>query len=1413
MKRIFMISFCAVLTGLLLWFWWMGTAKRQFPGWEIVSGSLEEAPSAPGGESSPGKQFLATGTVHLAREDASVVLLADSLVEFSKAAKEPAALVLPLIFRGEMVVTAGKPFLLKETLFTPAEIVHITITPLWAKVLKGSVNVQGRCHGPGSTIVLHKENPLVKKSPLPGESPEPGGIKGPQSIGEQPPTGQVMEARAGQPIAGVQVRATFSHSVDGYPPLPAPGSQVTLMTDATGHFRVPPFHPEDPRLKLHLLLEHPAFLPEVFVIEKPHDLKGDWPFTTLSLRQAMTCSILFLDPEDSPLPGLAVRVDDYPKDSFLGEDTWEEGRTFDPRRPAIHYTGEDGTLRLWQGGVTLTLHHSFLHVEDIELLQPLPLQMLPDSFPAVVVSLNLSPRTSSGFPADLLAEIHTGAQEPGAYWLQDREGNSVANSLLEIELEEIPPVRFYTDASGGFFYTPPPPPRGEGIEPFSPEAPARGILTVLSPLYWKQNTPVQFPSRAERIFLAGKPGGRLRLRAREDLGAETDPQPIPSGGIQISEELTLVRRSADGEAIYEGILPKTRAEMLISLKGFLPSLARIPAHVPGDPFLDLGEVLFHRGRTLSLKVLGGNPAIYHKARFHIADREWPTHYQIYPLGDDGQALLGGLEAGRTYTYAIEGSRIERLEGEFLAEQELFQDGLTIPLVSREEVEILLQGLMVGARPVQSSTFRVVERYFVDGEDNPRVFLSYPLAPDGLIGSTRILPLPQRAEVFVVGPGHQVGHAERTLLPDRLDFDMGKITPRESYHASFSFRVEGLGKVYPPFGLTLFAEENRNHEIARLDFYDRIVVIDNLLPGEYFLRWGGDSQEEEEYVFQVIPGQLEIQGEIPRRPLDRELVEFRITDSAGKPVEGVRITSSGGDFPESRSSSEGLYQVEVLTRKENRFRIAREGFLPANLVLPAGAAVPDPVVLQRGVRVQALVKDAGGRRFEGNLNITFRSEIKDEEGMAVLQIAPLSLNVIRGELDSLQFPPGSQEITFRDTASDAKFEGFFELSPRQINDLGTLVLRETRALSGIVLLPGGDPAPEAQVSLVKPGEFYRFPKRSPDPEKVVFSAKATPLGRFRIDGLPLDLQEELDLVAHLPGWTDAVERPVDLDLEEHMLVLSANTQLAIDAGYGDSGDFEDYEFRLEYREDMRTNVQAIQLGPLLPGPPGGRIYAGITPGIYRLIWNLKEGHHLFEPRAAEAVVAPGVPAALSLRIHDRILPGEAFLNQELLNRGWLILILCSGNAVEIAIGRVRDGSFQVAVPLRMERAHGSLIPERKPALSPSFYRGECLPREIEDFRGALRRRFLSFHYEAHDLTVELPAGYIRNSPDAEIEFPHYLWSSGSYRKEKRSEPLQRSPYSLQLIPPGPFSLRISGRGGTFIFPTIEINQDTTLSLGK
>jgi hypothetical protein len=1392
----------AIALGLLL-----SSGAREVAGWKVVAGKVDEERGADG---SP--RARAAGEASLERGGAAIRLDPGTSVSFPPTADLSGVPAVPSVIEGRLVLKASTPFVLGGETAAPSEPIELALDPGGITVIKGTIAIGGRLISAGERIILAGGGEAGDAPPVDGEEtrPEPE---------ETPPPAEAIvartvDARTGLPLGGVEVFATWSHSEDGYPPLPVEGSQVSSRTDPAGILRLPPFLPEDPRAKLHLQASLPGFVAEVAVLRGERDADGARPPVTLALRRALTCRVVFLDPEGSPLAGAAIEVRDAPPDPYDPEDALVDGRAAGRSASPVRYTDADGGLIVRQDVTVFTLHHPLLHLLDIAPGRGCPTpNERSQLYPSPNCCLDLLPREGRPLP-DPAASIETGQGEPLEYRLVDRDKVPVPDALIEIRLGGEPSVRLHTGSEGEFVIAPRPfATPWESDRPISIENPHRGTMVVLSPLLWKAEVPVAFPSRLRLIAAEGRQGSMLRMRVLEDPPeADDPPPPISADGIRIDAPMTLVRRTAGGEADWEGPLPPAGSRIEVALRGHIPALVEVPPHVAGAPFLDVGGVVLDPGWTFPLRLVG-DPGAPGDLRFSIADRERPEREQEYRVPPGKEAAIGGIEPDRKYFWAVDGSRVRRVEGEVFASKGLVEKGLEISLEPSDDVEVAVAGRVEGLRPEETNAFRVIERFVFGDSDEPRPFASYPLAPDGLLGSRRILPLPRRAEVMVAGPGDRAGFAARDFPPGRTEIDFGWIDLRDFPRGEFVFRAEGLGAVpvAPPRDLALIAEEGRTHELARLIPGYLDLAIEHLLPGGYLLRWGGEGPEAEVHRFVVGPWDQRVGGAILRKALEKEFVGLRLVDPEGKPVPAARIEPEREDAPPPYPLGGGTWLVEVLTRSENRIRIEAPGLLPAELLLPAGAAVPDPIPLRRGVRAKARVLDIDGRPFDGRLEVSFAAEGEDgaAPGEAVIvHGGPFETGVARGTMDDSRFPPGLWRIAFRAAASEARVERVFEIAERA-NDLGRISLGETRTISGTVVLPDGEPAPGAVVSVRKPGTAMRFPGRDPDPKSVLYSAKAGPLGRFRIDGLPVDLGEDVALAAHLAGWTDAVEEPADLEAPEHPMVLAQPTRLAIDAGYADKDGFDSFEFLLRYAPS--AGAEAIDLGPVAPGPRGGTLHEGVTPGIYGLLWSLRESHPAFAPRKAEVTVAPGLPASLSLRIPEKAIEGEATLNGRPLAIGWVILVPDPENPAENLVGRVRDGRFTVPAPARGDVPYATLIPERDPLPWPRFERGEALPAQIPDFNGALRRRFLPVHHTAHDFVLEVSPRFLEMNPEAEIEFPHWDAGPDGFRKTTRKETLKATSFRLDLLPPGRFSLRVTGRTGSRLRTEIEMDQDRRIVL--
>ncbi len=1402
----------AVLGMLALFHSLRGPPATLVEGWRILSGRLDPIPEG------DGEGFAAAGGACIERDGVVVEVDDGARVVFSADGDGPGA-VLPEILAGRMrVKTRAKS---SGTITLPGTLAgrklefegtaEFAVTSDAIEVLMGFLRIEEALLTPGGVFQrvnvhgLVREGAEVSADGVPARGEGGAGDSAGDSLGDPAaPDGRVIDARTGAAISGVEIRAVFSHSDDGYPPHSEAGSRQRATTDREGNFRLAPFRPDDPRLFLHLEADHADFLPLVHVVEAPPDLDGRRPFATLSLRRELTLRLSFNDPQKRPLAGEAVEVSQDSADRFIGEDAWEEGRSVRPDRPLIRYTEEDGTLRLGLSVVRITLRHPLYHFL-YEIFRT------PSASAGVDLRESLKPGADAHKWQTEWSRYSIRSGEPATYRLLDQDGYSVAGALIEVLLEGMPAVRRSTGPEGEFEFAPRPfDPRAL---PLSPENPRRGTITVLSPELWKRSVPVALPSRATLFTVEGRLGGVVSLRTVARVDADT-VAPIPPEEIHFEGEMTLVRRSRSGEASWVGALPVGATQPLVSLRGFLPRQVIVPPHLPGETRLDLGDVEFEPGGRLSVQLAlhldsGAVPAVS-RARLEIAAEHWPRPSQEYRFDASGRAVVGGIEEGRIYRYAVNGSRIEPQEGEFLATEKLFETGLTVAIKPSREVEVLLRGETAGIPPNDRPFYRVIERYFIEGEAEPVGCASYLLPPDGRVGSRRFLRRPVRAEVFVVGPAFQIGYSWKDRQPDAWEFELGIIAIAPSPHAEFTFVVQGLGTVGPPGDLSLFAEESLYHEVARLHG-PKPVIIENLRPGRYVLRWS-ENEAEEIFPFVVREGDLDIRGTIPRRPLDVETIETQISDSSGRPVEGATATGNAVATPGPTS---GSYLLEIKPKEETRVVFKVDRFLPLAVVRSPGSEFPAKIVLRRPAAARASLRDTDHLPLDGIVRVEWESQPPASSAEAALRHGePVQVEVRHGRFASAALPPGPHRLRFRLVQSEAAAEVTADMPEGRESELGIVNLEETRSLRGIVYLPTGEPAPKARVALVEPEGVPRFPGRERDLGALKSSVEANAVGRFEISGLPVDLNADLALVARLPGFTDGIEHPLDLELAEHYVSLDLGADVILNLGYG-SGDLpQEFEFRLAHAAAPGEKLR--DLGPHPPYETGGRRFQEVTPGVYRATWGPVEPHPGIPPASAEALVKPGTLSRLTLRIPDRFLPGEAFFNGVRLDQGWLVLTDDPGNPARLRSARVSGGSFLAPVPPQADRLFVVLIPEREPLATPDFSpevpRGTSVFYEEREIRAALRSGSLRVQYQAWKLTIRLPDGLLARHPDTQIEFPHYVWDGSRFRRENRSEPVTAQPIQLDLVPPGPFPFRIFSRSGPRFFQTIDLQEDTRVSLG-
>ena len=167
----------------------------------------------------------------------------------------------------------------------------------------------------------------------------------------------------------------------------------------------------------------------------------------------------------------------------------------------------------------------------------------------------------------------------------------------------------------------------------------------------------------------------------------------------------------------------------------------------------------------------------------------------------------------------------------------------------------------------------------------------------------------------------------------------------------------------------------------------------------------------------------------------------------------------------------------------------------------------------------------------------------------------------------------------------------------------------------------------------------------------------------MDNLPVDLAVDLVLLARLEGYSDAYITPIDLNAESPNLQLGLAAELALDVGYADGVEREDYKFTLEYQSDPDDLRTRTVLGEIPAQLFGLHRFVGIEPGLYRVRWSLRETYEAIPALVEEVIAAPGMVTELRLLLGGRVLAGEASLNGRPVERGWIVLTDRPGRQVD------------------------------------------------------------------------------------------------------------------------------------------------------
>lgn len=1377
-------------------------------GWRLESGSL----SLPGGQSleavgaplEPGVYVVRELTV-LARGRARLEARPGSRIRLQEAQPVPRVLEGALLVSLEGPTRLG-PFLLEDE--SPAEVL---LGPQGIIVTRGRLRAWGRLLTTGARAGnLHSGEGMF----TPREEASPMETGPPPLV----PAGQVVDASTGRGVAGARVRATAFHgaggpvasrtsglgeSAAGESPgqaaaldVPAAGTwpplhREVVQTDESGSFVLPAIEPEDPRLALYLEVTHPSYAPQEAVLPPRTTTDGVWLESRIELRAARTVGVEIVDEDGNALPDLPVKVTPHSERHDLLGESVTFSRTFRLVRadaPRLLHTDESGILQLAASDAPY----------DFELLHPLLHLYYRD------VDAEMIERVRLLLPYEGTFRLSAHAGWVESHVLVDGAGFPVGDSEIEVRLEGMTPRRVRTDSTGRFSI---------GVLPFSAEEspvgythPRVGSLRVLTPEYYQREVEVAFPAVESLVPLSAAPAGRLRLRLT--TLRDGAPVPVPADGVRTSLDgwMTQVRRTQEGLVEYRGDPPGPGEIVEVFVPGYLPVVTVVPATGRAQRDVELGSLLLDPGWTQEIRLAGVDPEGLRGAVLTVGlpGRESWAHR----LSVEGRTTLkvSGLHRG-VYRLGVEGPGMTTFTGDFLIQEAHLSEPLVLPLSWTPVEEVVVAGRVVDLSDPEDFLSLVVESYRILGEEKPLVFPAYPLSPSGRIGSHRRLDGVLGVDVVVVSPRGQIAESAVRRLPgDPPVFFTEDLRFLPRPRAEVTFRVAGLGRVGPPLSVAVDGPTGVEH-LARPAVRRRRLVVENLYPGNYTLRWLAAGGGEEAVGFQVPPALSSVLAiDAVRSPAEIEGLEVLVTDSAGTPLEGAHLSP---DFPGPRAPDPGVYVVRVRPGESNRFEVSLEEFLTARVEVAPGGVIPTHVPMYRPASFRAELVAPGGELVEGRVRISWEPPTPSP----IFYGTPLEVPVHRGQLLVRAVPPLPRRFTLRLGDSDVAIRRDWTFPEGElVEDVGVLRFEETRSLQGTVLLPDGSPGAGATVALVPPGKALRLPFRDGGISEARYSVEADAQGAFEFQGLPIDLFPVPALVARLAGYGDALEEPLDLTRPRHPLVLRPEAGLVIDAGYADGMERPSYGFWLEYSRDPSDPDATLQLGELSPGLPGGSVHRGIEPGRYRVRWGLRSPYEPLPGRFREVDVVPGVESVLRMRIEGDTLRGRARLNGAPVERGWVLITDQPGPQGVTSVGRIVDGEFLVVDPPRALRGYAAVVPEASPQPLQNIPRGEALPVLCRNYRSALRSGRLDLDYEAWNLTIRLRGDFLSRHPGATLHFDGYVAERNSLKRVPREELLETPTVTLFLLEPGLHRIAVRSSRGTLIHArTVDLREDQVVEI--
>ena len=1245
----------------------------------------------------------------------------------------------------------------------------------------------------------------------------------------------VIDAGTGAAVEGATVLAVrFRGAVGRLPTHLLPLERQVVQTDSEGRVWVISTAFEDLRARLYLQIDHPNYAPAFVVLEGYADGRGGrWLPQEIPLRAASTYAVRIVDSNARPLSWAPVQVTGWregfnsidnadkievafrqprpanSESSSPRRDSPSSGRIITPAPPHTQFTDGSGWLRL-------VYSHAPVDLEMVDGLHYLHRRETN------------SPEFEEGrvrvypFLENLTVEARLGVLASAQVLDADRE--AVAGGEFSLRLEGMPELRLQTNADG-FFQV--------GLLPFPTGSPAlasthprEGTLTMLSPELFQRGTATALPRREDSpIILPGRHAARLMARLVESAGEGDATAPVLPLGLRTTLDMTLVSRSTDGVLEFVGALPPPGTPFFLQVRGFVPRQLVVPDSGDQGVELDLGEVVLERGW---------------KREFHVGSEFAGGLFHIAPFFESGPPSLGsefgtivettGLDADivATQRYLVPANGEVTVTGLLPRSYSIVVDPLGHPGIQdvvdikKSELEepwrleaafvvaapLTLRGVVVDAAPEWLARARVVERWRVPFVEEPLVFPPYPLPPSGRFESRRFLESATSVHVSVIGPGRESAEAVVPVDPESVVLDAGELTYKPRPRAEFRFAVESFGDVVPPLAAAIEGVD-RAEVCGRLRLDGWKLVAENLQPGLYRLRWRIGGVEEVE-AFQIRPSAVEQQFDILRLPQVRELVRVLVVDRSGAPLLGARVEPGVEGWPPYFQPEEpGLKLVSVAPQAESEFVLNAPGRLPATVRVPVGGVVPTEVTLHGAARARGTVIDADGRPAEGNLRISWESLTP----ALVSHGEPVEVPLDRGRFEAFGLPPIPLRFRFELIGTTARTQRELSLLERaEVQDLGELVLGQTRGVRGRVVLPDGGPASDAVVALVRRGDSYRFPLREPyNLEEAKYRAKTDAQGDFRIEGLPKELPEELPeelvLLARAEGYGDGIEDPFDAGLETRVLQLSWPATLDLEVGYLDGKHHAPYRFALEYIADPADPDARVDLGEIAPGFFGLQRCTPVEAGIYRVRWGLRQAYEPIPGLWEEIEIAAGVEGRLRLIVQGRVLKGSAALNGKPLASGWVILSGEPDVPGSARVGRIVDGQYTLIDPPTTFHAFVSVIPEGEPQATLNIVRGEAVPMKLSGYRSALRTGHLDVDYEGYNLTLVFSDAFLARYPEARITYESYEWSRSRFVQAEAEEAIETPRVHFQLLRPGLHTITVrSGRGNLLHNRVVDLRED-------